>query len=68
VSKATTALILFFGAQSVIEGSMSVGELIAFTMIANQVVQATPPSPSRTPHVSGLSPLAKTTSEAARER
>jgi subfamily B ATP-binding cassette protein HlyB/CyaB len=39
VSKVTTALILFFGAQSVIEGSMSVGELIAFTMIANQVVQ-----------------------------
>jgi subfamily B ATP-binding cassette protein HlyB/CyaB len=39
VSKATTALILFFGALSVIEGSMSVGELIAFTMIANQVVQ-----------------------------
>ncbi len=28
VSKVTTALILFFGAQSVIEGSMSVGELI----------------------------------------
>jgi subfamily B ATP-binding cassette protein HlyB/CyaB len=39
VSKVTTALILFFGAQSVIKGSMSVGELIAFTMIANQVVQ-----------------------------
>jgi subfamily B ATP-binding cassette protein HlyB/CyaB len=39
VSKVTTALILFFGAQSVIEGSMSVGELIAFTMIASQVVQ-----------------------------
>jgi ATP-binding cassette, subfamily B, bacterial HlyB/CyaB len=39
VSKVTTALILFFGAQSVIEGSMSVGELIAFNMIASQVVQ-----------------------------
>ena len=39
VSKITTALILFFGAQSVIEGSMSVGELIAFNMIASQVVQ-----------------------------
>jgi subfamily B ATP-binding cassette protein HlyB/CyaB len=39
VSKVTTALILFNGAQSVIEGSMSVGELIAFNMIASQVVQ-----------------------------
>ncbi len=39
VSKVTTALILFIGAQSVIEGSMSVGELIAFNMIASQVVQ-----------------------------
>jgi ATP-binding cassette, subfamily B, bacterial HlyB/CyaB len=39
ISKVTTALILFFGAQSVIEGSMSVGELIAFNMIAAQVVQ-----------------------------
>ncbi|MGO9421568.1 ABC transporter transmembrane domain-containing protein, partial [Roseiarcus sp.] len=39
VSKVTTALILFIGAQSVIAGSMSVGELIAFNMIASQVVQ-----------------------------
>jgi subfamily B ATP-binding cassette protein HlyB/CyaB len=39
VSKVTTALILFVGAQSVIEGAMSVGELIAFNMIASQVVQ-----------------------------
>src|SRR6478736_4765348 len=39
VSKITTALILFIGAQSVIEGSMTVGELIAFNMIASQVVQ-----------------------------
>jgi subfamily B ATP-binding cassette protein HlyB/CyaB len=39
VSKVTTALILFFGAQAVIDGSMSVGELIAFNMIASQVVQ-----------------------------
>jgi ATP-binding cassette, subfamily B, bacterial HlyB/CyaB len=39
VSKATTALILFIGAQSVIAGSMTVGELIAFNMIASQVVQ-----------------------------
>jgi ATP-binding cassette, subfamily B, bacterial HlyB/CyaB len=39
VSKITTALILFVGAQSVIEGAMTVGELIAFNMIASQVVQ-----------------------------
>ena len=39
VSKITTALILFVGAQSVIEGTMTVGELIAFNMIASQVVQ-----------------------------
>ena len=39
VSKITTALILFIGAQAVIAGTMSVGELIAFNMIASQVVQ-----------------------------
>ncbi|MBY0610990.1 MAG: type I secretion system permease/ATPase [Beijerinckiaceae bacterium] len=39
VSKVTTALILFIGAQSVIEGTLTVGELIAFNMIASQVVQ-----------------------------
>ncbi|SNB84983.1 ATP-binding cassette, subfamily B, HlyB/CyaB [Rhodoblastus acidophilus] len=39
VSKAVTALILFFGAQSVMDGQMSVGELIAFNMISGQVVQ-----------------------------
>ena len=39
VSKIGTALILFIGAQSVIEGAMTVGELIAFNMIAAQVVQ-----------------------------
>ena len=39
VSKVTTALILFIGAQSVIQGTMTVGELIAFNMIASQVVQ-----------------------------
>ena len=39
VSKVTTALILFVGAESVIEGVMTVGELIAFNMIASQVVQ-----------------------------
>ena len=33
VSKATTALILFIGAKAVMEGSMTVGELIAFNMI-----------------------------------
>jgi len=39
VSKATTALILLIGAEAVIEGSMTIGELIAFNMIAGQVVQ-----------------------------
>jgi subfamily B ATP-binding cassette protein HlyB/CyaB len=39
VSKVTTALILFIGAEAVIAGSMTVGELIAFNMIASQVVQ-----------------------------
>jgi subfamily B ATP-binding cassette protein HlyB/CyaB len=39
ISKATTALILFLGAQAVIDGAMTVGELIAFNMIAMQVVQ-----------------------------
>jgi len=38
VSKATTALILLFGAQAVIDGAMTVGELIAFNMIATQLV------------------------------
>jgi subfamily B ATP-binding cassette protein HlyB/CyaB len=38
VSKVTTALILLFGAQAVIDFSMTVGELIAFNMIASQVV------------------------------
>ena len=37
VSKATTALILFFGAEAVIEGEMTVGGLIAFNMIMGQV-------------------------------
>ena len=39
VTKVVTALILFLGAQSVMDGQMSVGELIAFNMIAGQVVQ-----------------------------
>jgi ATP-binding cassette, subfamily B, bacterial HlyB/CyaB len=38
VSKATTALVLFFGALSVINGDMTVGGLVAFNMIMNQVV------------------------------
>jgi len=37
VTKLSTALILLFGPQEVIEGRLSVGELIAFNMIANQV-------------------------------
>jgi subfamily B ATP-binding cassette protein HlyB/CyaB len=39
VSKATTALILFVGAKAVINDTMTVGELIAFNMIAGQAVQ-----------------------------
>ncbi len=37
VSKTTTALILFYGAQSVIAGDLSVGALIAFNMMMGQV-------------------------------
>jgi subfamily B ATP-binding cassette protein HlyB/CyaB len=39
VSKVTTALILLFGAQSVVEGSMSVGDHIDYNLIASLVVQ-----------------------------
>jgi ATP-binding cassette, subfamily B, bacterial HlyB/CyaB len=39
VTKLTTALILYFGAQEVIGGTLTVGALIAFNMIANQVTQ-----------------------------
>jgi subfamily B ATP-binding cassette protein HlyB/CyaB len=39
VTKLTTALILYFGAQEVISGTMTVGALIAFNMIANQATQ-----------------------------
>jgi len=39
VSKVSTALILFFGARAVIEGDLTVGQLIAFNMIASQVAQ-----------------------------
>ena len=39
VSKITTAMILLIGAEAVIDGSMTVGELVGFNMIAGQVVQ-----------------------------
>ncbi|MDX7952819.1 type I secretion system permease/ATPase [Lichenihabitans sp. Uapishka_5] len=39
VSKVTTVAIIFLGAQAVISGHMTVGQLIAFNMIASQVVQ-----------------------------
>lgn len=39
VSVLTTTLIIFFGAQAVIAGQMTVGELVAFNMIANQAAQ-----------------------------
>jgi subfamily B ATP-binding cassette protein HlyB/CyaB len=39
VNKVTTALVLLFGAHAVIQGSLTVGELIAFNMIAGQVTQ-----------------------------
>ena len=38
VSKVTTVVIIFMGAQAVIDGHMTVGQLIAFNMIAGQVV------------------------------
>lgn len=37
VNKLTTALILFFGAKLAIEGKMTVGELVAFNMLAARV-------------------------------
>jgi ATP-binding cassette, subfamily B, bacterial HlyB/CyaB len=37
VSKATTALVLLFGAQAVIDGDLTVGGLVAFNMIMGQV-------------------------------
>lgn len=37
VNKLTTALILFFGAKLAIEGKMTVGELVAFNMLASRV-------------------------------
>jgi subfamily B ATP-binding cassette protein HlyB/CyaB len=39
VSITTTACIIFFGARAVIDGQMTVGELIAFNMIASQISQ-----------------------------
>ena len=37
VSKATTALVLFFGAQAVVRGELTVGGFVAFNMIIGQV-------------------------------
>jgi subfamily B ATP-binding cassette protein HlyB/CyaB len=39
INRVTTALILLFGAWAVMDGALTVGELIAFNMIANQVTQ-----------------------------
>ena len=39
VSKLTTAAILFFGAHAVIQGRMTVGELVAFNMLSGRVTQ-----------------------------
>jgi len=39
VSKLVTAAVLFFGAKAVIDGTMTVGELVAFNMLANRVIQ-----------------------------
>ena len=39
ISKVVTALVLYFGAEQVIAGNMSVGELIAFNMLATRVAQ-----------------------------
>jgi ATP-binding cassette, subfamily B, bacterial HlyB/CyaB len=39
VSKLSTAAILFFGARAVIDGDLTVGELVAFNMLAGRVTQ-----------------------------
>jgi subfamily B ATP-binding cassette protein HlyB/CyaB len=39
INKVVTAAILYFGAKLVIEGSLSVGELVAFNMLAGRVSQ-----------------------------
>jgi len=37
INRAVTALLLFFGARLVMEGSLTVGELVAFNMLASRV-------------------------------
>ena len=39
ISKVVTAAILYFGAKAVIDGDMTVGELVAFNMLAGRVAQ-----------------------------
>jgi len=39
ISKIVTAAILFFGAKAVIDGELTVGELVAFNMLAGRVAQ-----------------------------
>jgi ATP-binding cassette, subfamily B, bacterial HlyB/CyaB len=39
VSKLVTAAVLFFGAKAVIEGDLTVGQLVAFNMLAGRVAQ-----------------------------
>jgi subfamily B ATP-binding cassette protein HlyB/CyaB len=39
INKLVTAAILFFGAKSVIAGDMTIGELVAFNMLAGRVAQ-----------------------------
>jgi subfamily B ATP-binding cassette protein HlyB/CyaB len=39
VSKLVTAAVLYFGAESVIDGYLTVGELVAFNMLAGRVAQ-----------------------------
>ncbi|HEY1941251.1 MAG TPA: type I secretion system permease/ATPase [Roseiarcus sp.] len=39
VSKIVTVMILFFGARAVINGDLTIGELVAFNMLAGQVSQ-----------------------------
>jgi subfamily B ATP-binding cassette protein HlyB/CyaB len=39
ISKLVTALTLYFGAMLVIQGSLTVGELVAFTMLSGRVTQ-----------------------------
>ena len=39
INKLTTALVLYFGATAVINGELTVGELVAFNMIMNQATQ-----------------------------